>query len=422
MDLFSPLTRDERQEMGRIRWIDNKCKGTLEYATGVGKTTTAIKCVQSVLKKYTGFRVLVVVPTETLKDQWVKALAKAGLFMNAEVAIINTVVKHKWNCDILVLDEIHRMAADSFQQVFDKVKYKLILGLTATLERLDERHTIIERYCPVCDRISIEEATQNGWLAPYKEYKVYIDVDLTEYNALNREFNEHFAFFNYDFDLCMKLVGKDGFRKRMAFRDLLYTGTDPTTKSRLLKDITFHAMGFMRTMQKRKAFIYSHPKKVEIANLILDYRRDSKAITFSPTIEVAEKIKYGGVLHSKQTKKKNAMTLEDFIPMKVGVLNTSKALNEGADIQGLNLAIILSNTSSKTEKTQRIGRVIRFSPNKVAEIFTLVLRGTVEEEWFIRSNADKKYITIDEEQLMHVLKHEEFKECKSKPLKMIFRF
>lgn len=422
MDLFSPPTRDERQEMGRIRWIDNKCKGTLEYATGVGKTITAIKCVQSVLKKYTGFRVLVVVPTETLKDQWVKALAKAGLFMNAEVAIINTVVKHEWNCDILVLDEIHRMAADSFQQVFDKVKYKLILGLTATLERLDERHTIIERYCPVCDRISIEEATQNGWLAPYKEYKVYIDVDLTEYNALNREFNEHFAFFNYDFDLCMKLVGKDGFRKRMAFRDLLYTGTDPTTKSQLLKDITFHAMGFMRTMQKRKAFIYSHPKKVEIANLILDYRRDSKAITFSPTIEVAEKIKYGGVLHSKQTKKKNAMTLENFIPMKVGVLNTSKALNEGADIQGLNLAIILSNTSSKTEKTQKIGRVIRFSPNKVAEIFTLVLRGTVEEEWFTRSNADKKYITIDEEQLMHVLKHEEFKECKSKPLKMIFRF
>lgn len=422
MDLFSPPTRDERQEMGRIRWIDNKCKGTLEYATGVGKTITAIKCVQSVLKKYTGFRVLVVVPTETLKGQWVKALAKAGLFMNAEVAIINTVVKHEWNCDILVLDEIHRMAADSFQQVFDKVKYKLILGLTATLERLDERHTIIERYCPVCDRISIEEATQNGWLAPYKEYKVYIDVDLTEYNVLNREFNEHFAFFNYDFDLCMKLVGKDGFRKRMAFRDLLYTGTDPTTKSQLLKDITFHAMGFMRTMQKRKAFIYSHPKKVEIANLILDYRRDSKAITFSPTIEVAEKIKYGGVLHSKQTKKKNAMTLEDFIPMKVGVLNTSKALNEGADIQGLNLAIILSNTSSKTEKTQKIGRVIRFSPNKVAEIFTLVLRGTVEEEWFTRSNADKKYITIDEEQLMHVLKHEEFKECKSKPLKMIFRF
>lgn len=116
------------------------------------------------------------------------------------------------------------------------------------------------------------------------------------------------------------------------------------------------------------------------------------------------------------------MTLEDFIPMKVGVLNTSKALNEGVDVQGLNLAIILSNTSSKTEKTQRIGRVIRFSPNKVAEIFTLVLRGTVEEEWFTRSNADKKYITIDEEQLMHVLKHEEFKECKSKPLKMIFRF
>lgn len=422
MDLFSPPTRDERQELGRIRWIDNKCRGTLEYATGVGKTTTAIKCVQSVLKKYSGFRVLVVVPTETLKDQWVKALVSAGIFMNAEVVIINTVVKHEWKCDILVIDEIHRMASDLFHKVFEMVKYKLILGLTATMERLDEKHTTIEQYCPVIDRILIEEATQNGWLAPYKEYKVYLDVDLTEYNTLNKEFNEHFAYFNYNFDLCMKLVGKDGFRKRMAYRDLLYTGNDQVTKSQLLKEITLHAMGFMRTMQKRKSFIYTHPKKIEIANLILDYRRDSKAITFSPTIEVAEKIKYGGVLHSKQTKKKNAMTLEDFIPMKVGVLNTSKALNEGVDVQGLNLAIILSNTSSKTEKTQRIGRVIRFSPNKVAEIFTLVLRGTVEEEWFQKSNADKKYFTIDEEQLMHVLKHEEFREVKSKPRKMIFRF
>lgn len=422
MDLFTPPTRDERQEMGRIKWIDNKCRGTFEYCTGFGKTTTAIKCVKSVLNKYPQFRLLVVVPTDLLKDQWVMALTKAGIFINAEVVVINTIVKHNWNCDILVIDEIHRTGADTFQQIFDKVKYKLILGLTATLKRLDERHVLIEKYCPVVDSLSIEEATQNGWLAPYKEFKVYLDVDLEEYNALNREFNEHFAYFNYSFDTCMKLIGKDGYRKRLAYRDLMYSGDDQSTKNRLFKEITFHALGFMRTMQARKAFIYKHPKKIEIANLILDYRKDCKAITFSPTIEVAEKIKYGGVLHSKQTKKKNAMTMEQFLPMETGVLNTSKAVNEGVDIPGLNLAIILSNTSSQTEKVQRIGRVIRFAPNKTAEIFTLILRGTVEEEWFNKSSEGKKYITIDEEQLLHVLKKEDFKEVKSKPRKMIFRF
>lgn len=34
----------------RIKWIDNKCRGTLEYGTGVGKTYTAIKCCKECLE------------------------------------------------------------------------------------------------------------------------------------------------------------------------------------------------------------------------------------------------------------------------------------------------------------------------------------------------------------------------------------
>lgn len=28
------MTRDERQALGVQKWVDNRCKGTLEYATG----------------------------------------------------------------------------------------------------------------------------------------------------------------------------------------------------------------------------------------------------------------------------------------------------------------------------------------------------------------------------------------------------
>ena len=39
-----------------------------------------------------------------------------------------------------------------------KVKYKLILGLTATYERLDGREKeVLDLYCPVCDTITLEE-------------------------------------------------------------------------------------------------------------------------------------------------------------------------------------------------------------------------------------------------------------------------
>ena len=39
------MTRDERQEIARVKWIKNKCKGTIEACTGFGKTRVAINCI-----------------------------------------------------------------------------------------------------------------------------------------------------------------------------------------------------------------------------------------------------------------------------------------------------------------------------------------------------------------------------------------
>ena len=47
-------------------------------------------------------------------------------------------------------------------KVFKCVNYKNILCLTGTLERLDGKEELIKQYAPVCDRITIEEAEENG--------------------------------------------------------------------------------------------------------------------------------------------------------------------------------------------------------------------------------------------------------------------
>ena len=47
-------------------------------------------------------------------------------------------------------------------------------------------------------------------------------------------------------------------------------------------------MGLMRTMHKRKAFINNHPKKIEIAKKIMEARPNSKIITFSNNVKMAE--------------------------------------------------------------------------------------------------------------------------------------
>ena len=103
------------------------------------------------------------------------------------------------------------------------------------------------------------------------------------------------------------------------------------------------------------------------------------------------------------------MTLEEFSLCKDGVLHASKMADEGLDIQGLNVAIITGFNSSKISKVQRIGRVVRFEPGKTAEIFTLVLRGTVEEKWHAKSDESLDYVEINENELDIILERKNLK-------------
>ena len=424
MDLFGKVSRDERQEQCRVTWIKNKCKGVLVCPTGFGKTFTALKCIKTVITKRPGSRVLIIVPTDVLQRQWEQELVKWDLVFNCEVSIINTTIKHSWTCDMLVLDEIHKYAASSFKQVFEKVKYKMVLGLTATYERLDGKEELIKKYCPVIDKISLQEALFNNWVSKYKEYLVLIDVDDIEvYKNLNKEFTSHFEFFNFDFDLAMKFIGKDGYKYRLAYRDrLVPSDASIETKSEMFKAITIHAMGFMRAMQQRKAFINNHPKKIEIARQIIQARPNSKIITFSNNIKMAESIGGGEVFSGKTSKKKGRTTMENFNLKPTGVLHTIKKVIEGMDVKGLSVAINLGLDSSEIKAIQKLGRIIRFEEGKEAEMFNIVINNTAEVTWFKNSHKNSNYITIDEQNLKKVLNKEEYSEYTKPVPKLSFRF
>ena len=388
--LFKQQTRDERQEEARVKWIKSKCKGTFEFATGFGKTWTAIKCIKSVLNKYRDLRVLVVVPTDNLRIQWIQHLDNNQLSLNSSVQIVNTVIKRKWKCDILIIDEAHRYASDTFQEIFNTVEYRYILGLTATFERLDGKHEIIAKYCPVIDRVT----------------------------------TEHFEFFNYDFGLAMSMIGKDGFRNRAKYRDAICKpGASEEERKHAFRMITIHAIGFIRTIQQRKAFINNHPKKLEIARKIIEARPGAKIITFSSNVKMAESIGYGVVYTGKNSsKKKNRITLEEFERQESGVINSCVKLNEGADIKGLSVAIILGLDSSETKSIQRRGRTIRKEGDKLAEIFNIVIDQTIETKWFANSHKNSPFITIDENGLDAVLRGDEPKPYVKKIKDFTFRY
>lgn len=407
------LNRTERQRLGVQKWQKAGCRATLQYATGVGKTRAALMAIKGFLSTNSGKKIVVVVPTEHLRLQWIQELSQYFLISFVTVEIINSAIKKEDQVDFLIIDEIHRTGAESFYTLFEKRKPISVLGLSATFQRLDGRHALIEKYCPVCDIITVKEAVKNGWLSPYKEYKVMIrPTDIETFKQANREFIDSFSVFDFDFKLAMDCM--TNIVKRRIYGKKIGMSTSD------LDAVTFT---WGRALRARKEYVMNHPEKIRIARKIIEAKPFSKIITFSATIKQAEKIGYGYVVHSGKTKKKNRMTLEEFSMLPSGVLNTAKALDEGADIKGLNVAIILSNTSSATSKTQRIGRVIRYEEGKEAEVFTLVIAGTNEEGWYETSTAGKNYIEITESELDEILlgKESENLEKEGKEVGQMFR-
>lgn len=72
-----------------------------------GKTRVGLNCIKTLLSKRPGSRVLIVVPTDVLQIQWQNILDSNSLSFYCTVAVINTVVKHSWQCDLLILDKIN---------------------------------------------------------------------------------------------------------------------------------------------------------------------------------------------------------------------------------------------------------------------------------------------------------------------------
>lgn len=389
------MTRDERQDLVIEKWKAAGCRSTVVANTGFGKTRTALKAMQRVLNKAPAAIIVVVVPTKILKDQWIKQLNEWNI--PATVMVINTAAKKPFYCNFLILDEAHKYNSVYFSKVFENCSPKLILGLTATYERLDSREKeIMDKFCPVCDTITLEESVENGWTAPYTLYKVVLDVDTSSYVQANTAFMNHFAFFNFEWDLAMGCVCSLDKRQKLAKQI-----------NCSVQEVTAHAFGWNKAMQFRKGFIANHPKKIEVAKHILENRKDSKAITFNTSIKQCEAYGFGHVVHSQKRDKENKLILEEFAKAGPGeVLHNSKVAKEGYDCPGLGLMIVTGFHSDKISLVQTIGRVIRFEPDKHAEVFILTLQGCQDNKWFQKASEGMEYIEINEQELEKVLQHE----------------
>lgn len=91
--------------------------------------------------------------------------------------------------DLIIIDEFHHAAANTYQRVLEYFEPEFLLGITATPDRMDNKDIY-----GVCDgnvayQMHFTEAIEKQWLAPFKYYGVYDETDYTKVKWIGTKYD-----------------------------------------------------------------------------------------------------------------------------------------------------------------------------------------------------------------------------------------
>lgn len=225
--------------------------------------------------------------------------------------------------DYLVVDEVHHGTAESYRALFDQFKPRVLLGLTATPERMDGKSLLPDFGGRFAAEIRLPDALEEKLLCPFHYFAVSDPVSLADdrfwvagkYNALELE--------------------------------NVYTGVDFIARQRvdaILKALdTYH--GNCREA-RAVGFCVSVKHADYMARCFQDEGIPSRA------------------LHGQLGDQERSETVREFREGKFPFLFVVDIFNEGVDIPEIDTVIFLRPTNSLTVFLQQLGRGLRHAPGK----------------------------------------------------------
>lgn len=220
--------------------------------------------------------------------------------------------------DVVVIDEFHHAAANSYDRLLSRLEPVELLGLTATPERLDGQDVTAWFGGRIAVELRLWEAIDQGYLVPFQYFGVADDVDLS------------------------RLAWKRG---GYATQDLenLYTGNDLRV-GKLLQEIErvvaepgrMRALGFC----------------VSVAHARYMAKRFSEAGLASVSID------------GTTSEPDRAEALRRLAAGELRVIFSVDLLGEGVDVPVVDTVLLLRPTHSATVFTQQLGRGLRQAPGK----------------------------------------------------------
>jgi len=386
---FTPY---DYQEKAAKLWIQEK-KGVLKFATGSGKTKTAIYGLKLLQHSLNAIFALVLVPDKTLNHQWKNELDsyfddvvscfsdnnnwKVELYRQIEhyVYIGNkskiTVVTYdtfnskkfqkiikKLNDFIIIIDECHGITSARYDNVMPVVTYRL--GLSATPEDIFDRertNKMLEYFNGILMEYSLADAIRDNKLVGYNYYPSVLSLtkdEIERYHELSKK------------------IGA------------IMNGKEKGNYKEALDTIRFN----------RARIIYSAENKIEVVSKIIDnikpvnnllvYCGASLKAADNAIASLSQLEKINNLMKKKGIPSAQYTSEEDIDDRKNGirafrnrtfkVLTAIKCLDEGVDIPEIENAIIIASSQNPREFIQRRGRLLRKSPGKTqANIYDLVV-------------------------------------------------
>lgn len=350
----------------------------LMLSTGVGKTRVALNVLKDRLKDKLIYSILVVVPKNVLKDEWVKEIHKWDMNDMLPHITFTTYVslpKHNLNqYDAVIWDEAHHIT----DRCFDVIKaydikhfYNQInLFLSATLNNKKMYAIKNNFYNVYILKIDIKEAIDSDILPDPEVLLIPLRLDKTKPNQVYVKRKSCKKEVTCDFKtrwqyLKDKSLKVNIYCTEQEYYELLETDYNLATT---------HARETWRRQLAIQRLKYLSEIKTPLVKIILKILESERTLTFCNSIEQCEKLgKYP--IHSG--KKELIENLNKFNTGEIDHITAVGILNEGANVTNLRVGVFGLLTASNIPTFQKIGRILR---HQKPVIIIPYYQGTREEE------------------------------------------
>jgi superfamily II DNA or RNA helicase len=377
----------EYQQAALDAWRTHDRRGSVVLPTGSGKTFLGIQAIADA-----GVATLVVAPTIDLMNQWHATLTNAfgdqlphkggdgpeqavgvlggGTHEIRPITVTTYDSAYRYideygdQFGLLIADEIHHLPAPTYRQIPEMAIAPYRLGLTATYERADDAHELLEDTGLIGPVVYEEEVDElaGEYLSEYETIHMQVELTDDERSQYDEEYGIYREYVDtHDFDLWKA----EGYQEFLA-----HTSYDTDGRRALI------------AKQRAEELARTAAKKLDTLDTLLKRHHDDRTIIFTANndfaYEISQEFIVPCITHQTKTDERTEI-LERFRTGEYSILATSQVLDEGIDVPAANVGIILSGSASKRQYAQRLGRILRPTDERQpARLYEIIATDTME--------------------------------------------